>query len=521
MKRNNLLVTLQSKMATLLSYALIVLAGAIGITIPGPTGQAQKSGAAFSPQIPKVWDDEALRSWALPLAGMGEPPTYVSADYYYRMPERKIYRSYPIYAPGKEPPGYMDWLRQQEPEVAFDPAKLKTEADWTKAGQIVFHATVATPTWATGTVEDLHDPAYLKAVGMPVAADGTLPNMRYSISRKGEVGVDFMICAGCHTRVLPDGKVVEGAQGNNPNGKRQAYNLRRLGEERWRKQPQTSIFVESSVPWLSLDPAERVKNLSFSDYLSVLEDVRRPGVFPRPGSSWLYPVKAADLIGIRDRKYLDATGLNQHRNIGDLMRYAVLVNDVERFNQYGEFRVGDDPPEPPTRARLGDAQLYALALYIYSLKPPENPNKPSALSRRGEQVFKSEGCAMCHTPPLYTSNKLTPAEGFTVPEEHKKKYDIIPVSVGTDPRLALQSRKGTGYYRVPSLRGVWYRGPFEHNGSVATLEDWFDPKRLRDDYVPTGFKGFGVKTRAVKGHEFGLQLSADDKQALIAFLKTL
>ena len=128
---------------------------------------------------------------------------------------------------------------------------------------------------------------------------------------------------------------------------------------------------------------------------------------------------------------------------------------------------------------------------------------------------------MCHTSPLYTSNKLTPAEGFTIPEEHKKKYDIIPVSAGTDPRLALQSRKGTGYYRVPSLKGLWYRSPFEHNGSVATLEDWFDPNRLKDDYIPTGFKGFGVKTRAVRGHEFGLKLSVEDKQALIAFLKTL
>ena len=56
---------------------------------------------------------------------------------------------------------------------------------------------------------------------------------------------------------------------------------------------------------------------------------------------------------------------------------------------------------------------------------------------------------------------------------------------------------------------------------VATLEDWFDPQRLRDDYVPTGFKGIGSKTRAVIGHEFGLQLSAEDKRALISFLKTL
>ncbi len=74
---------------------------------------------------------------------------------------------------------------------------------------------------------------------------------------------------------------------------------------------------------------------------------------------------------------------------------------------------------------------------------------------------------------------------------------------------------------MPSLRGVCYRGPFEHNGSVATLEDWFDPNRLKDDYIPTGFKGLGVKTRAVRGHEFGLRLPAEDKRALIAFLKTL
>jgi hypothetical protein len=74
---------------------------------------------------------------------------------------------------------------------------------------------------------------------------------------------------------------------------------------------------------------------------------------------------------------------------------------------------------------------------------------------------------------------------------------------------------------VPSLKGVWYRGPFEHNGSVARLEDWFDPRRTSDDYVPTGFVGFGLKTRAVKGHPFGLNLTAEERKALIAFLKTL
>ena len=75
---------------------------------------------------------------------------------------------------------------------------------------------------------------------------------------------------------------------------------------------------------------------------------------------------------------------------------------------------------------------------------------------------------------------------------------------------------------MPSLLGVWYRGPFEHSGSVLTLEDWFDARRTRDDYVPTGWKGPpGTMRRAVNGHDFGLDLSADEKKALIAFLKTL
>ena len=34
-----------------------------------------------------------------------------------------------------------------------------------------------------------------------------------------------------------------------------------------------------------------------------------------------------------------------------------------------------------------------------------------------------------------------------------------------------------GFYKVPSLKGVWYRGPFTDDGLIATLEDWFDPAR--------------------------------------------
>jgi hypothetical protein len=250
----------------------------------------------------------------------------------------------------------------------------------------------------------------------------------------------------------------------------------------------------------------------------------------RHRASPLFPVQVPDLIGVKDRHYLDRTGLQQQRSIVDMMRYAALNQGGDDLANYDGFIPVDFPnfkklPDPTDPDNIGgrysDEQLYALALWVYSLKPPPNPNKLDTLAERGQKIFNSEGCVMCHTPPLYTNNKLTPAEGFTVPDDHLKKYDILPMSVGTDPNLTLKTRRGTGYYKVPSLKGVWYRSMFGHSGWCATLEDWFDPRRTRDDYIPTGFKPYGAKTYAVKGHPFGLTLSEDDRKALIAFLKTL
>jgi hypothetical protein len=122
---------------------------------------------------------------------------------------------------------------------------------------------------------------------------------------------------------------------------------------------------------------------------------------------------------------------------------------------------------------------------------------------------------------LYTNNKLTLAEGFTPPAEHFRFLDIARLSVGTDPGLALRTRKGTGYYKVPSLKGAWYRGRYLHDGAVTSLEEMFNAVRLSDDFVPTGFIRPGQQTRAVKGHEFGLRLTPTEKGELLAFLRSL
>jgi hypothetical protein len=272
--------------------------------------------------------------------------------------------------------------------------------------------------------------------------------------------------------------------------------------------------------------------------LMAMVDAIPPGVLFRHRSSVASPPAIPDLIGIKNRRFLDKSGLVRHRGIGDLMRYAALNNEMDFLSRFGEFiasggkdfRTLPDPtgPEVPGGGRYNDEQLYALALYLYSLEPPANPNLPTtpaqkALVQLGSNIFDREDCYRCHASESgYTNNKLMPVPGFTVAADHPDAAHIMSRSIETDPTLTLWTRRGTGFYKVPSLLGLWYRGPFEHNGSVATLEDWFDPRRLDDDYVPTGWKGPpGAKSRAVNGHEFGLDLDEGDRKGLIAFLKTL
>src|SRR4029077_18018586 len=179
------------------------------------------------------------------------------------------------------------------------------------------------------------------------------------------------------------------------------------------RQAERSAFA---VPWLQPAPDRRLDRFSAAE-IEAAHFAIPPGVFARQGTSPFSPAKLPDLIGIKERRYLDATGLVRHRGIGDLMRYAALNQGMDMLARYGDFVPAGttDVSRAPSafalvaEARYSDEQLYALALYIYSLKPPANPKRRTALAVRGEQIFNREGCAVCHTPPLYTNNKLTPA----------------------------------------------------------------------------------------------------------------
>ena len=488
-------------------------------------GGASPAAAAWTPAIPRAWDMAALEAMEVPLVDTGSIARYIAdADFYYRIPVRPIYKSYPVYHPAQEPAGYLEMLRQQEPEIAFDPARLRTEEDWTRAGEIVFDAPIFYG--GQGRIDELHDPAWYAKLAMPVARDGTVPFFRYVIREKGKIEVGRISCGMCHTRVLPDGSIIKGAQGNLPHERMQALDKERDAA----REPDPEKLLQAlrgfgrnafAAPWITNDPAARYARLTAPEIIAAHAAIP-PGVQARFATSTFDPVQVPDLIGIKDRLYLDRTGLVRHRSIADIMRYAILNQGAFLFATHGDFKFNEKLPPPEKMMRYSDEQLYALALWLYSLQPPENPNKLDALAARGQQVFKRETCDRCHTPPLYTSNKLIPVEGFLVTREHPDYAHIHNYPVDTDEGLTLRTRRGTGLYKIPSLKGLWYRGPLEHSGRVATLEEWFDPRRLRPEFVSKGgFRPPGATSGAVRGHEFGLKLTEEDRKALIAFLRTL
>jgi hypothetical protein len=49
----------------------------------------------------------------------------------------------------------------------------------------------------------------------------------------------------------------------------------------------------------------------------------------------------------------------------------------------------------------------------------------------------------------------------------------------------------------------------------------FDPDRLKPSHVPGGWMPVSAKAHAIRGHEFGPKLEANERQELLAFLRTL
>ena len=112
------------------------------------------------------------------------------------------------------------------------------------------------------------------------------------------------------------------------------------------------------APWAADDPAF---SLPRDRLLATLAGVPG-GVVIRHGTSVAHPARVPDLIGIRERRYLDATGLVRHRAIGDLMRYSAANQTIDMLASYGGYMPagvgGRERPEPGRGRFVGTGSRY-------------------------------------------------------------------------------------------------------------------------------------------------------------------
>lgn len=194
------------------------------------------------------------------------------------------------------------------------------------------------------------------------------------------------------------------------------------------------------------------------------------------------PIAIPDLWGLRRLRYFTQGGTLTHDS-----PLSLAIRQETQFIQANHLAT-----RPPR------SLVFALVIYLYSLTPPAHEtDAPAALRATGARVFARE-CGRCHGDAVHSG-------------------DLVPVAdVGTHSELGTGRARGTGHYRPAPLIDVRDAAPYLHHGVVPSLEALLSRERLAPEY-DAGTHAPGP----IEGHAYGLDLSSEDRDALIAHLETL
>ena len=138
--------------------------------------------------------------------------------------------------------------------------------------------------------------------------------------------------------------------------------------------------------------------------------------------------------------------------------------------------------------------------------------KFTAEEQRGFELFSTEydprrrqfgaDCFHCHGGPLFQSQSFA-----------NNGSDGAFMDIGREKVTGNASDRGK--FAVPSLRNVELTAPYMHDGRFRTLED------VVEHYSTGVVRSATLDPNLAKHPDGGVPLSAEDKQALVAFLKTL
>ena len=242
---------------------------------------------------------------------------------------------------------------------------------------------------------------------------------------------------------------------------------------------------------------------------------------------------------------------NQAQRRGMQLHWDGNNTIMEERNRSAAFGTGTTPPT------IDQESLKRIENDLLDFKPPPYPYPiDTELSARGSALYQ-QYCLECHgrsgtdfagaqvgkvTPLAQIGTDAWRLDSYT--------YDLAAnqgaLYAGYEEYRFKNFRKTYGYANMP-LDGLWLRAPYLHNGSVPTLHDLLEPAAQRPtlfyrgndlyDPINVGFVtsleregdqayfryDIQVAGNSNQGHEgarYGTELSADEKRALIEYLKT-
>jgi hypothetical protein len=251
-----------------------------------------------------------------------------------------------------------------------------------------------------------------------------------------------------------------------------------------------------------------------------------------------FDMNADDTVGTADLPSL----WNQRVRRGLWLHWDGNNDLVEERNKSAAIGAGATPES------LDLDSLKRIEDWILDLKPPAYPaaRLRPALVDRGRQAYQA-ACARCHDVGSKEVGQVVEiGEIKTDPERMRSFTPELAVKMNTIgsgyPWRFSHFRKTNGYSNMP-LDGIWLRAPYLHNGSVPTLRALMFPDerpavfyRGYDvyDWDNGGFVAAGpdaeqggvrfdtsLRGNGNGGHLYGTSLPAEDRQAIIEYLKTL
>ena len=126
----------------------------------------------------------------------------------------------------------------------------------------------------------------------------------------------------------------------------------------------------------------------------------------------------------------------------------------------------------------------------------------TSAEKKGYVIFKQH-CSSCHTEPLFTDNSFH-NNGLSITNADDKGRFMVTLQ-DTDRYK----------FKTPSLRNLTLTQPYMHDGRLLTIE------AVLNHYTNDVHNTPNLDASLQQNNKPGIELSGDDKQNLLAFLKTL